>query len=127
MSSSFQAREAGTPEMTSERPIGNKKAKEVLALEKKLARNKSSQQDGALAIAAALERRARVMEASADLELFQVKMDGLDEMQKRFTLARMQYAEIELQKKLKSVCENVSPNIPIVGDPLQSQKDSASC
>ncbi|CAM6106317.1 unnamed protein product [Calypogeia fissa] len=87
----------GTPE----RPIGNKKAKALAALERKSQSRRDALGDAANKIALTLDRRAKAMEDMAEIQLFSQDLSNLGETQKRYLLKKMQLAEMELDKNIR--------------------------
>ncbi|CAM6116691.1 unnamed protein product [Calypogeia fissa] len=70
----------GTPK----RPIGNKKAKALAALERKSQSRRDALGDATNKIALALDRRAKAMEDMAEIQLFSQDLSNLGETQKHY-------------------------------------------
>ncbi|CAM6084264.1 unnamed protein product [Calypogeia fissa] len=111
----------GTPE----RPIGNKKAKALAALERKSQSRRDALGDATNKIALALDRRAKAMEDMAEIQLFSQDLSNLGETQKCYLLKKMQLAEIELDKNIRKTLSSheTVPKVSRVVEPLNSGKE----
>ncbi|CAM6110291.1 unnamed protein product [Calypogeia fissa] len=96
-------KESATPKMVTKRPLGNKKAKELAAIERKSHKHKNALAESKFEIAAALNRRARAMESVFEIQLFSIDLGSLDDKARQFMLLNREVAELELHKQLKSV------------------------
>ncbi|CAM6084181.1 unnamed protein product [Calypogeia fissa] len=72
-------KESAMPEMVTERPLGNKKAKELAAIERESQKNKFALAESTSEIVVALNRRARAMESVFEIQLFLVNLRSLDD------------------------------------------------
>ncbi|CAM6119100.1 unnamed protein product [Calypogeia fissa] len=90
-------KESATPEMVTNRPIRNKKAKELAAIEKKANKNKNVFAESTNAIAVALNQRAKAMESVFEIQLFSLDLGYYKARQ--FMLPMREFAELEFQNK----------------------------
>ncbi|CAM6103783.1 unnamed protein product [Calypogeia fissa] len=99
----YSPKESATPEIVTDRPIGNKKAKELATIKKKANKNKNALAKSTNAIAIALNQRAKVMEYVFKIQLFSLDIRSLDYKARQFMLAKREFAELELQKHDENV------------------------
>jgi hypothetical protein len=100
-----------TLNLSHQRPIGTKKAKQLVFLEKQPIRNKSHLVERDDKIAAGLERRARAMEEALHLQLFNLDLGKVDEACKSYVLLKRMLIRQNLEKELQDL--NISAAIDV--------------
>lgn len=98
--------------MVTDRPLGNKKAKEHDKIEKRATKNRFTLKDSTALIAAALNPKVSTMGNVAEIQLFQVDLTNLDAQAKQFLLQKRQVAGRALLDQIKGFFPRWQDGLP---------------